>query len=66
MSRRAVRERATEHLDSVLGEEERIDDTFQTGARRNGWRLRLRCQMPGVRAGQVELTLQVPMRGCGG
>src|ERR1700733_12804935 len=59
MSERAVRERATEHLDNVLGEEKRIDDAFQTGARRNSWRLRLRCQMPGVRAGQVELTLQV-------
>ena len=58
-SRRAVRQRATEHLNGVLSEEERIDSTFQAGARRNGWCLRLRRQMPGLRAGEVELTLQV-------
>ena len=55
----AVRQRATEHLDSVLSEEERIYNTFQTCARGNDWRFRLWNQVAGLRAGQVELTLQV-------
>jgi hypothetical protein len=42
MLRSAVRQRATEHLESVLGEQQRIDDTVQTAARREtrGFRLR--------------------------
>jgi hypothetical protein len=31
VSGNAVRQRAAEHLNGVLSEEERIDDTFQTG-----------------------------------
>ena len=59
MSGLAVRQRTAEHLNGVLSEEQRIDNTFQTGTRRNGWRLRLRGQMPRLRAGHVKLTLQV-------
>src|SRR5215469_1088449 len=54
MSGRGVRQRPTEHFNGVLGEEERIDNAFQTGTRRNGWRLWRRGQTPGLRAGQVE------------
>jgi hypothetical protein len=50
---------ATEHLNGVLSEEQRIDNPFQAGARRNDWHFWLWRQMPGLRAGQAELTLQV-------
>ena len=33
MLRSAVRQRATEHLDGMLSEQQRIDDTVQTAAR---------------------------------
>ncbi len=55
----AVRQRATEHLNSVLREQERIYSTFQACARRDDRRLLLRDQVAWLRAGQVELTLQV-------
>ena len=59
LSRRAVRQRAAEHLDGMLSEQQRIDDTVQTGARRDDRRFRLRRQMPGLRAGQMKLPLQI-------
>jgi len=42
MLRSAVRQRSAEHLDGMLGEQERIDDTAQTCARRGDRGLRLR------------------------
>ena len=51
--------RATEHLDGILGEQKGIDDTVQTGARREARGFRLRREMPGLRSGQMELPLQI-------
>ena len=55
----AVGQRATEHLDGMLGEQERIDDTVQTAAWRGTRRFRLRREMPRLRSGQMELPLQI-------
>ena len=55
----AVGQRATEHLDGMLGEQERIDDTVQTAAWRGTRRFRLRREMPRLRPGQVKLPLQI-------
>ena len=43
----AVRQRTTEHLDGMLGEQQRVDDTVQTSARREAWGFRLWREMPG-------------------
>jgi len=53
----AVRQRATEHLDGMLSEQQRIDYTVQTAARRGVRGFRLRCQMPGLRSCTMELPL---------
>jgi hypothetical protein len=55
----AIRQRRTEDLDGMLGEQQRIDDTVQTGARREARGFRLRREMPGLRSGQMELPLQI-------
>src|ERR1700724_4664422 len=57
--RSAVRQRTTEHLDGMLSEQERIDDTVQTAARRQVRGFRLRREMPGLRSGQMKLPLQI-------
>ena len=49
----------TEHLESVLGEQQRIDDALQTAARRGTRRFRLRREMPRLRSGQMKLPLQI-------
>ena len=54
MLRSAVRQGATEHLDGMLSEQQRIDYTVQTATRRGVRGFRLRCQMPGLRSGQME------------
>jgi hypothetical protein len=59
MLRTAVRQRATEHLESVLGEQQRIDDTVQTAARREARGFGLRREMPRLRSGQMKLPLQI-------
>ena len=59
MLRSAVRQRATEHLDGMLSEQQRIDDTVQTAARREVRSFRLRREMPGLRSGQMKLPLQI-------
>ena len=59
MLRSAVRQRAAEHLDGMLSEQERIDDTVQTAARREARGFRLRREMPGLRSGQMKLPLQI-------
>src|SRR5262245_40390129 len=43
----AIRQRSPEHLDGMLGEQERIDDTVQTAARRDARRFRLRRECRG-------------------
>ncbi len=55
MLRSAVRQQAAEHLDGMLSEQQRIDYTVETAARRGVRRFRLRCQMPGLRSDQMEL-----------
>ena len=57
--RSAVRQRTTEHLDGMLGKQQRIDDTVQTSARREVRRFRLRCEMPRLRSGEMKLPLQI-------
>jgi spore coat protein A len=57
--RSAVRQRTTEHLDGMLGEQQRIDDTVQTTARRNVRGFGLRREVPGLRSGQMKLSLQI-------
>ncbi len=59
MLRIAIRQRATEHLKGMLGEQQRIDDTVQTAARRGARSFRLRREMPGLRSGQMEPPLQI-------
>ena len=58
-SRRAIRQRATEHLDGMLSEEQSVNDAVQTSAGRNRWRFRLWGHMTGLRAGQMVLALQI-------
>src|SRR3954470_24492723 len=55
----AVRQRTTEHLDGMLGEQQRIDDTVQTAAWREAGGFRLRREMAGLGSGQVKLPLQI-------
>ena len=57
MLRRAVWQRATEHFDGMLSEQQRVDDAFQTTARRGAWGFRLRREMPRLRSGQMKLAL---------
>src|SRR6266436_2804875 len=59
MLRSAVRKRTTEHLDGMLSEQQGIDDTVQTAARRGVRSFRLRRKMPGLRSGQMKLPLQI-------
>ena len=59
MLRSAVRQRATKHLDGMLSEQQRIDDTVQTTARRNVRGFGLRREVPGLRSGQMKLSLQI-------
>ena len=61
-SRRAVWQGSTEHLDCVLSEEQGVDNTIQAGAGRNRWCFRLWGQMSRLRAGQMELALQIIRR----
>jgi hypothetical protein len=56
---RAVWQGTAEHLDGVLSEQEGIGNAIQACTRRHRWRFRLWHQMPGPRAGQEELTLQI-------
>ena len=56
---RAIRQPTTEHLDGMLGEQQRIDDTVQTAARREARGFRWRREMPGLGSGQMKLPLQV-------
>ena len=58
-SRRAIRQRPSKHLHRVLGEEQGVNDTPKAGAGRNCWRFGLWNQMSGLRAGQMELALQI-------
>src|SRR5579863_7001132 len=58
-SRRAVREGSTEHLDCMLGEEQRFNNAVQASAGRNGWGFRVWGQMPRLRAGETELGMQI-------
>ena len=58
-SRRALREGATEHFDCVLREEQGFNNAVQAGAGRKGWGFRVWGQVPRVRAGETELTLQI-------
>ena len=51
MLRSAVRQRTTEHLDGMLSEHQRIDDTVQATARRETRGFRLRREMPRLRPG---------------
>ena len=53
----AVRQRTAEHLDGVLGEQQRIDETVQTAACGEARGFRLRCEMARLRSGQMELSL---------
>src|SRR5215813_2564393 len=55
----AVLQRTTEHLDGMLGEQQRIDDALQAAARRGTRRFRLRREMPRLRTGQMKLPLQI-------
>ncbi|MGB8029508.1 MAG: hypothetical protein WCF30_07560 [Terracidiphilus sp.] len=59
MLRGAVRQRATEHLDGMLSEQQRIDDAVQSAARGKARGFRLRREMPRLRSGQMELPLQI-------
>src|ERR1019366_8713508 len=59
MLRSAVRQGATERLDGMLSEQQRIDYTVQTAALRGVRGSRLRRQVPGLRSGQMELPLQI-------
>src|SRR5437868_10585763 len=59
MLRSLIRQRATEHLDSMLSEQQRIDYTVQATTRRGVRGFRLRCEMPGLRSGQMKLPLQI-------
>ena len=54
-----VRQRATEHFDGMLSEQQRIDDTVQTAAWRGVRGFGLRRQMPGLGSSQMELPLQI-------
>ena len=56
---RAVRQGPPKHLDGVLSEKQRIDDTIQPDALRGVRGFRLRRQMPGLLSGQVKLPLQI-------
>jgi hypothetical protein len=58
-SRRAVRQGSAEHFDCVLSKEQRVNNAIQAGAGRNRWCFRVRGQMARLRAGQMELALQV-------
>jgi len=60
--RRAVRQGPTEHLDGMLSEEQRVDDTVLAGAGRNCWRFGLWDQMSRFLAGQMVLALQIIRR----
>jgi hypothetical protein len=55
----AVRQRTAEHLDGVLGEQQRIDDAGQTAARRRIRGFWLRRKMPGLRSGEMKFPLQI-------
>src|SRR6202171_4749132 len=55
----AIRQRATEHLDGMLSEQQRIDDTIQTAARRQARGFGLWSEMPRLRSGQMKLPLQI-------
>ncbi len=55
----ALRQRTTEHLDGILSEQQRVDDTVETGAQREARGFRLWCEMPGLRSGQMKLPLQI-------
>jgi len=59
VSRRAVRQGSAEHLDRMLSEEQRVNNTVQTGAGRNGWGFRVWGQMPRLRAGETKLAMQI-------
>src|SRR5207244_1402338 len=59
MLRSAVRQRTTEHLDGMLSEQQRIDDTVQAAARREARGFRSRREMPRLRSGQMKLPLQI-------
>jgi hypothetical protein len=59
MLRSAVRQRTTEHLDGMLSEQQRIDDTVQATARRETRGFRLRREMPRLRPGQMKFPLQI-------
>jgi hypothetical protein len=58
-SRRAIRQGSPEHLDCVLSEEQRVNNTVQAERAARCWRFRLWGQMPRVRAGQMVLALQI-------
>src|SRR5713226_9404597 len=59
MSGMALRQRATEHLECMLSKQQGINDAIQPGTRCDDGCFRLRRQMPGLRAGQMELALQI-------
>jgi hypothetical protein len=61
-SRRTIRQGPTEHLDGMLSEEQRVDDTVLAGAGRNCWRFGLWNQMSRFLAGQMVLALQIIRR----
>jgi hypothetical protein len=53
MAGRAVRQRAPEHLDGMLSEQQGINDTVETTTRREVRGFRSGRQMPGLRSGQI-------------
>ena len=62
MLRSAVRQGTPEHLDGMLSEEQRVDETVLAGAGRNCWRFGLWNQMSRFLAGQMVLALQIIRR----
>jgi hypothetical protein len=59
LSRRAVRQGSTEHLDCVLREVQRINNAIYASAWRDDRCFRVWGQMPRLRAGDLELVLQI-------
>ena len=61
-ARSAFRQGASKHLHYVLSSEQRVDHAVQAGAGGSDVRFGLRCQVARLRAGQMELALQVGQR----
>ena len=55
----AIRQRATEHLDGMLSEQQGIHDAVETAARRETGSFRLRREVPRLRSSQMKFSLQI-------